>query len=244
MMRLLRIARREFLAYVRTPGFWLQLMLLPVGLSAIVFAPMAMSHSAPVPRVAVVDFTGGGFGAVVARSIALPDDGGKPHAVEVTPPGAPFASPADAAARLRPYLEGNRRLPGGGELDAVAIIQPAKDTVALDFWSRNVATGNLERVISDSVGVGARLARLRSLGIDDKTLQSVEAMSPVVSDFSPKTATGKVAFKDRLPGYAGLAMGILLWMVVLTGAGMLLNSVMEEKTSRILEVLLTSASRR
>ena len=37
-------------------------------------------------------------------------------------------------------------------------------------------------------------------------------------------------------------MGMLLWMVVFTGAGMLLNSVIEEKSSRILEVLLTSAS--
>jgi ABC-2 type transport system permease protein len=35
---------------------------------------------------------------------------------------------------------------------------------------------------------------------------------------------------------------MLLWMVVFTGAGMLLNSVIEEKSSRILEVLLTSAS--
>jgi ABC-2 type transport system permease protein len=37
-------------------------------------------------------------------------------------------------------------------------------------------------------------------------------------------------------------MGILLWMVILTGAGILLNSVIEEKSSRILEVLLSSAS--
>jgi ABC-2 type transport system permease protein len=37
-------------------------------------------------------------------------------------------------------------------------------------------------------------------------------------------------------------MGIMLWSLILTGAGILLNSVIEEKSSRILEVLLTSAS--
>src|SRR5271156_4729422 len=37
-------------------------------------------------------------------------------------------------------------------------------------------------------------------------------------------------------------MGIVLWSLILTGAGILLNSVIEEKQSRILEVLLTSAS--
>ncbi|MEJ0066756.1 MAG: ABC transporter permease [Caulobacteraceae bacterium] len=37
-------------------------------------------------------------------------------------------------------------------------------------------------------------------------------------------------------------MGIVLWSLILTGAGILLNSVIEEKQNRILEVLLTSAS--
>jgi ABC-2 type transport system permease protein len=51
-----------------------------------------------------------------------------------------------------------------------------------------------------------------------------------------------VSLRDRLPAIVGFAMGMLLWSVVLTGAGILLNSVMEEKSSRILEVLLASAS--
>ncbi|HEY2179015.1 MAG TPA: ABC transporter permease [Caulobacteraceae bacterium] len=242
MIRLLRIARREYLAYVRTFGFWLSLLLLPVGLSTIVIAPMAMMRSSPTPRVAVVDFTGDNLPAIVGRAIAQRGDGDKPRGIEVDAPGRPFASAADASARLKPFLQGDRTLPGGGRLDAVVIIRPAGDTVAIDFWSRNVAAGNLEHVISDAVTSEVRRARLRTMGLDPGALDRVEALSPVVSDFSPKAAAGKVAFKDRLPGLAGLGMGMLLWMVVLTGAGMLLNSVMEEKTSRILEVLLSSAS--
>src|SRR5580704_6154332 len=48
--------------------------------------------------------------------------------------------------------------------------------------------------------------------------------------------------QDRLPSIAGFGMGIVLWSLILTGAGILLNSVIEEKQNRILEVLLTSAS--
>ena len=242
MIRMLRIARREYLAYIRTPGFWLSLLLLPVGLSTIVIAPRAMNRSAPVPRVAVVDFTGDGLVAVVSRAFAAPAAGGRPQAIAVAAPDAPFASPAEASARVRPYLQGSRRLPDGEQLDAAAIIRPAGDTVAIDFWTRNIAAGNLEHVISDAVSGAVRRARLRSLGVDPDTLAAVESLNPIVADFSPKAAAGKVAFKDQLPGLAGLGMGMLLWMVVLTGAGMLLNSVMEEKTSRILEVLLSSAS--
>ena len=57
MNRLMMIAAREYLAYVRTPGFWLSILLLPVGLSVIALAPVVMSRTTPVPTLAVVDFT-------------------------------------------------------------------------------------------------------------------------------------------------------------------------------------------
>jgi len=240
MIRLLRIARREYLAYVRTPGFWLSLLLLPVGLSTAVLAPMAVQHNAPTPRVAVVDFTGESLSGVVGGALA--DSGASTKAVIVPAPGGPFANPVEASARLEPYLRGQRTLPGGGRLDAAAIIHPAGDTVAVDLWTRNVVDSGYEQAVSAAVQDAIRRDRLRALGVDAKTLARVESLSPVVSLFSPKAATGKVETEDRLPEIVGLAMGLLLWMVVLTGAGMLLNSVMEEKTSRIIEVLLSSAS--
>src|SRR5690606_30763188 len=53
---------------------------------------------------------------------------------------------------------------------------------------------------------------------------------------------GEVSFRDKLPTVIGLAGGFLLWSLVITGASILLNSVMEEKSNKILEVLLSSAS--
>jgi ABC-2 type transport system permease protein len=242
MIRLLRIARREYLAYVRTPGFWLSLLLLPVGLSTIAIAPLAMKRSSPTPRLAVVDFTGEEMTAVVRRAVATQAPGEAPQAIVVPAPGGPAASPTEAERRLEPFLRGDLTLPGGGRLEAAAIVRPQGDTVAIDFWSRNIAGGGLEQAVIDSVTSAAKQSRLRALGVDARALQRVETLTPVVSFYSPKAAAGKVALEDRLPALAGLAMGMLLWMVVLTGAGMLLNSVMEEKTSRIIEVLLSSAS--
>ncbi|WP_419756702.1 ABC transporter permease [Brevundimonas sp.] len=48
--------------------------------------------------------------------------------------------------------------------------------------------------------------------------------------------------RDRIPSFVGLGAGFLLWSLVITGASILLNSVMEEKSNKILEVLLSSAS--
>ena len=240
MIRLLRIARREYLAYVRTPGFWLSLLLLPVGLSTIVIAPMALNRSSPIPRVAVIDFTGSHLKTAVGQALATAP-GTPPRAVLVPDPPKPYASPADAEQRIQPYLRG-QVLPDGAPLEAAAIVRPAGDSVAVDFWSRNIGGGGLEGVINGAIEKQVRADKLKALGVDPVRLDKVESFSLDVSDFSPKAATGKVELTDQLPAVAGLAMGMLLWMVVLTGAGMLLNSVMEEKTSRIIEVLLSSAS--
>ncbi len=242
MSRLLRIALREYLAYVRTFGFWLSLMLLPVGLSTIVVAPLAVARSAPVPLVTVVDFTTQKLRGDVVHALATHGDGGKPAGILVEAPGAPFTDVADATARLKPYLTGPQALPGGDRLDAAFILSPAGDTVAVNFWSRNVADQRLQAVVTDAVREAVRRNRLERQGVDARLLGAIDSQQPQVSVFSPKAERGQVSLKDLLPGYAGFAMGMLLWMVVLTGAGMLLNSVMEEKSSRILEVLLTSAS--
>jgi ABC-2 type transport system permease protein len=242
MTRLLKIARREYLAYVRTFGFWLSLLLLPVGLSMVALAPSAVENSAPIPRVTVVDLTGKGLGPAVEKALTTHALGAKPAGDIVPAPGAPFEDAADATRRLKPLLSDNRTLPDGRRLNAVVILSPSGETVAVDLWSRDFANQLMRNVVGDTARDTVRRLNLQARGVDPKTLADIDALQPKIADYSPKAETGHVTLKDRLPAYLGLAMGLLLWMVVLTGAGMLLNSVMEEKSSRILEVLLTSAS--
>ena len=53
MSRLLRIAAREYLSYVRTVGFWLSLVVMPLALSASLTIPSMMDRTAPPTRLAV-----------------------------------------------------------------------------------------------------------------------------------------------------------------------------------------------
>ena len=59
MSRLLRIALREYLAYVRTAGFWLSLLLTPVGLAVGIVGPALIAEdlSDAVPAVYRALFT-------------------------------------------------------------------------------------------------------------------------------------------------------------------------------------------
>jgi ABC-2 type transport system permease protein len=239
--RLLKIAFRDYIAYVRTPGFWLSILLMPVGIIIFGWAPLLVTQSEPVPSLAVVDFTGQGYAAQIGKFLKPASSTQKPIARLVDAPGGPFADPAAAVAYLKPYVAGTRTLPGGGQLEAAAIIRPAGDSVDIDYWSRNVTDRSGELAIDQAVSQAMRRAGLAKAGIGAQALASVDALSPRLTDYSAK-AGGRASQREKVRSFAGVGMGFLLWMVVFTGAGMLLNSVIEEKSSRILEVLLTSAS--
>jgi ABC-2 type transport system permease protein len=242
MRRLLKIALREYIAYVRTVGFWLSMLLMPVGLIIAAGLPSMMEKSAPVPTLAVVDLTGQGFTEIVGKQLREPrSPAERPEAVIVASP-VQGADTASVTAALKPYLAGEQLLPGGGTLDAAAIIHGAGGAIAVDLWSVNVADGSLERAVKAAVAEAMRGQRLRAAGLDGAEIAALDALEPKVTAFSHKAAKGEVSLRDRLPGIVGFGLGMLLWSVIFTGAGILLNSVIEEKSSRILEVLLASAS--
>ncbi|HYG26102.1 MAG TPA: ABC transporter permease, partial [Caulobacteraceae bacterium] len=239
MSRILKIARREYIAYIRTLGFWLSMLLMPVGIAVAGGAPLLMERAAPSPTLAIVDLSGRGYGEAIAPRLSDAAKGAKPAAILVDPPVA-ISDPAQAGAALRPWLLGERLLAGGRKLDAVAILHPG----AIDFWSASLTDRSLETAVSNAVTDAMRGERLRAAGLTREEVRALDELEPKLTAYSPKAAAGagEVSLRDRLPGIVGFALGMLLWSVIFTGAGILLNSVIEEKSSRILEVLLSSAS--
>jgi ABC-2 type transport system permease protein len=289
MSRLLRIARREYLAYVRTAGFWLSILALPLVMGVSISAPMMMMRSAQPERLAIVDLTGQGLGDAVGRRLdeaqaravgralqaaataaggpkageavkAAHDRGGeaagraalakvnpavaarfkspKPSAVRQT-------APADTLTAADPKTAGAamRRAIAERELDTGLILSGRDDAIVMDLWSRNLAAPVLENELRGDVRDIMRQRALTRAGVDAATLKAADDLKPTLNSLSPKAASGeKISLRDRLPTYVGLAMGFLLWSMVMTGAGILLNSVIEEKSTKILEVLLSSAS--
>jgi ABC-2 type transport system permease protein len=239
MNRALQIAVREYVAFVKTVGFWLSICLMPLGLLAVIFFSGMAARSAPTPKLAIIDLSGGAYGAELGRSVASAKT---PAAIVAPAPPGVDADAAAAARRIKPYISGDLITPNGDRLDAVAIIHGTAARPALDLWTRNVNEPGLQAALSDALADAARRARLSQTGLSPSAIAALDAAQPAVTQYSPRSASGAVSLKDRLPSIAGVAMGIVLWSLILTGAGILLNSVIEEKQNRILEVLLTSAS--
>jgi ABC-2 type transport system permease protein len=71
----------------------------------------------------------------------------------------------------------------------------------------------------------------------------LQSLDPQVVQFDPRATGGEsVTLRDRAPFYAALALAFVLWSVVFSVANMLLNGVIEEKSNKILDTLLTSVS--
>jgi ABC-2 type transport system permease protein len=289
MSRLLHIARREYLAYVRTAGFWLSILALPLVMAISIGAPIMMMRSAQPERLAIVDLTGQGMGEAVTRALdeeqaravgralrtaavaaggpqagdavrKAQAQGGEAQARQAlaalnpavaerfNPPKASSvrqAAPEAARSAGDPRAAGLvlRREIAEGRLDTGLILSGRDDAIVMDLWSRNLAAPALEAELRGHVTDIMRERTLMRSGVAPATLKAADALKPTVNSLSPKAASGeKVSLRDRLPTYVGLAMGFLLWSMVMTGAGILLNSVIEEKSTKILEVLLSSAS--
>lgn len=295
MSRLLLIARREYLSYVRTVGFWLSMTLAPLGLALGIMAPGLMERASTPATAAIVDLTGKGYAARIERVLAEQQGraaaqalrqaalaaggpsaseavsaayarGGEPAAraelrrlaprlgdtplprpaLSLIAPPSEAASAASAQAAgeaLRPYIAGDRTLPGGRALTDAAVISTGEDGAPqLDAWTATLSNNDAEQRISSALERLVREDRLREAGLDPTRLAAIEDTEVRTRTFSPKAEGGEVSLRDRLPTIIGFALGMLLWSTILTGAGILLNSVIEEKSSRILEVLLASAS--
>ncbi len=246
MSRILRIAWREYISYVRTVGFWISLCAMPVALYGVTALPGLMERTTPPPRLAIVDLTGQGLGSALTAALAEDEAGiGRRSIDVVAAPAQAKAAPRPAAAGaiLRQYLTAGQTPGAGVRLDDAVVLSLKGGRIGLDLWTDNLSDQALESRLREALARVLRHQRLIEAGVPAGVLAAADKAQPVVAVFSPKAAEGgRVSLRDRLPSLAGFAMGFLLWSTVLTGAQILLVSVIEEKSTRILEVLLSSAS--
>ncbi len=242
MGRLLRIAAREYFSYLKTPGFWLSLLIAPVAGAIGGYGPILADRSAPTRTMTIADLTTTRSGPAVAAVIRARAD---PHAVRLTPLPTEITSettPEQANVALKSYVAGDKLLPDGKRLDAAVVLTGSADALHADLWTREIGDRTLVGLVREAGSAVMRSQHLAAAGIDPNTLATIDSLKPDVREFSPKAATGRVSLKDRLPTFAAFGLAFTLWFMVLTGAGILLNSVIEEKSNRVLEVLLSSAS--
>lgn len=268
MKRTLLIARREYVAYAKTVGFWLSLLAFPLFAVLGGGIPLLIRSAEPIKAVAIVEEgpQASGLAAVVQSALKAEQDRINQRAQDAAAKGqagagravASLGGPkirlvpapatiADASAgpsrdqAIRHALD--KSTPDDQRLDAVVFLTRQDGRPAAQVWTGRANDSDVGDFVRSALRTGYREEMLVSAGVAPALVDQIETFRPDVKAFSPNAASGgEVSMRDRLPSFIGLGAGFLLWSLVLTGASILLNSVMEEKSNRILEVLLSSAS--
>ncbi len=166
------------------------------------------------------------------------------------------ASLEEIAGELKPYLRGVRTYSfEGEEIDLfAAVLVPAGVEAGggpshateprVEYWSINLADESLLDELREVFDDEARRSEYLSRGVDVATVREVQRTRVPFTSLNPKKQAGseEVGLGDRIRQWAPVVFVYLLWIGIFTISQMLLNNMIEEKSNRIIEVLLSSVT--
>jgi len=255
MRKILKVARRDYLATVRTKGFLVGLVLAPLlmGGSLIV---MALFRDRTDPRdrkIAVVDRSG-----VVADALV------RAAAERNARDTVAAAGRSRQAAYLIEVIRPNERDPAlqrlllsdrvrAKELHAFVevgphALHPGRDTTErhLAYHSQNAVLDETRGWIAEQANAALRRQRLLEAGIDTSVVpdlfQTIEGAPLGLLSRDPATGRITDALKsdEKAAIFAPMVIMLLMLMMLMFSAMPQLNATMQEKSQRIAEVVLGS----
>jgi ABC-2 type transport system permease protein len=157
---------------------------------------------------------------------------------------------------LRPYLRGEQRIIFDGapvKLDAAIIIPKdlrASDAINVDpsksvqYWSGNLTDKTLRTHIENALNREIDRREYLARGLDPALYRQIEGSRVPVAELNPKKEQGqeRVSKAEVLAQWAPVAFVYLLWVALFSISQMLLSNTVEEKSNRIIEVLLSSVT--
>lgn len=222
MRKVLAVIRREFIERVRQKWFWVMVVLGPLFFAAIFLLPTLLIGKGGVKHIAVVDGTTTSFGAQVTERLD-----GEPLFVAVRVHAGPGVVDSLIAAVDVKAIDGFLVL-------SDAAVDSGKAMYRASNVSSFVTIGTLERVIGEMVNA----TRLEREGVNPRLV----AKARIRLDLDSKKISGGKATGESAAQSFSLAyfMGIILYMAILLYGINVMSSVLEEKTTKIVEVLVSS----
>ncbi len=240
LSNVLAVARREYEIRVRTRSFLLGTLVLLLGVAAIAFAPIVVRaiDQSTQQRIAVhltvTDLKTDPV-AVLTAIVNAPTDTG----------ATKTDSKPDFVVSTVPDLAAARRAVIGGDYAAVLeIARASSGTLAFTLYTNENSTSrtvSLLRQASTSIAVSDRLGRLGIAPPDQAGLFAPAAFGVAWPD--PARADAAPGTSDAA-GRALLAFGmtVLIYLMIILYGTWIAMSVVEEKSSRVMEVILNAAT--
>ena len=220
MNKTMLIIRREYLTRVKKKSFILLTLLMPFIFAALIFVPLALS---------------------------LIKDGSD-KTVYVVDPGdhyAPLFQNGGGWTFSRQPKDDAAFYDKDSGVEAVILINgdPATDDQALQIHSRNQVPADLVAIVENTVGNQVRQDKLAAYGIDSLDRIIADVQKPVHAITMQRDSDGSTKITNAdIATAAGFLFTFLIYLFVMSYGAMVMQSVMEEKTNRIVELMVSTVS--
>ena len=235
MDKLLAVIRREYMERVRTKWFLVATIFGPLFFGALMILPALLASRAKptesATNIVIIDATGAGLGERVATSLAGGAAGtATPPRVEAVPPTA-----VAEAESLWTQRVASEELKGYLVLDSTTLTA----TKARYAGSNTTAIFDMQRlqeaVQRELIGI-----RIAEAGIDPEVGQRI-------SNVRVRVETERLTNRGRggsgaINLFVGLAVAMLLYMTIFIYGINVMRGVLEEKQTRVAEVVISSVS--
>ncbi len=240
MRKVWAIIRREVVERVRTRAFIISTLLFPIFMAALIILPgWLLTRSTGTRRLALVDATTDSLGvrveqALEAVRIGRANDALPKYRVERIPALGRTDAVRDS---LVPFTGLSRRSAGG--LDGILVVTDSTvPNGRVNYYGANVASFDEMRELEQTIRPIVIARRLEGVGVDLATVtNSVRPLDLATTKISNGKLTAESGAKTFVLAYA---MGFILYFSLLLFGVQVMQSVIEEKTSRIVEILASS----
>jgi ABC-2 type transport system permease protein len=253
MSRILTIAQSEFLTLVKTKAFIFGLLLMPVLMAGFFFFMSYAQQHIDVERrpFAVIDHTG----LLFAPLRAAADQRNAPLVSGDTRTGPEFVpseialggrSMDDVKVELSEQVRRDE-LFAFVEIPAEVLTATRGEVPAIHYYTENTSYEPLPDWLRTTLNEEITKRRFDQAGIDQALITRLNTRTPLSTfGLMERGADGAVIEAKEVDALARMALPffllVLMFMAVMTTAQQLLNAIIEEKMSKISEVLLGSVT--
>jgi ABC-2 type transport system permease protein len=187
--------------------------------------------------------------------------------IAVAPPShVDVRAPAERLVeQLRPYLTGEQRLSHEGErvtlfalilvpadvdqdivrpANLQGLMAPSTGVRGVQYWAGNLTDTRLSNAIQSSINNTIRQQEFAARGIDVQAVRDVQRTRLPLSRLDPGKQAGEeeVSLADTFRQWAPMGFVYLIFISLMQSVQYLLSNTIEEKSNRIIEVLLASVT--
>jgi ABC-2 type transport system permease protein len=242
MTKVLAIIRREFIERIRTRSFLVGTFLVPLLMGVFAYLPQALARrETGARRLVVLDGTTGGEGARIAAALAAARRGEAADAparflVERLEARGRMESLQDSVVRLIGLRDGPAGTPDG----LLVLTDEAITTGTVTYLGSNVTSIRDMRALDQVLEPAVRRERLQRYGASPAIM---EAAALPLKVNAAKVTEGRLTGQSAEASFwLAYAVNLLMYITLLLYGMQVMAAVLEEKTNRIVEILVSSVT--